>query len=219
MIGGLKTDHAIHHGMLRSFLPVIALSLFTACNTIAAAIAPEATAERAALKSGAYVLDNSHTAVTFKINHLGFSNYVGRFETVTASLDFDEDDPSSASLEAIIDISSLDVANDDFAETLIGSSWFDSEKFPEAVFRSTGITITGETTGKVLGDLTLKGVTQPVALDVTFNGGDNDPLRGGYAIGFSASGSFNRSDFGITRFLGPVSDEVKIEIETEFVRN
>ena len=135
-----------------------------------------------------------------------------------ASLDFDAENPSGASLEAIIDISSLDVANDDFAETLTGPGWFDAGRHPEAIFRSTEITVTGETTGTVTGDFTLKGVTQPVTLDVTFNGGDNDPLRGGYAIGFSATGSFNRSEFGVDRFLGPVSDEVEIEIEAEFVR-
>lgn len=205
--------------MLRYALPAFAAISLSACSTLAATLAPEATQERAALKSGAYALDNTHTAVTFKIDHLGFSNYVGRFETVSASLDFDADAPEAAQLEAIIEVASLDVANDDFAETLIGPSWFDAQAHPEAIFRSTGISITGETTGTVMGDLTLKGETAPVTLKVTFNGGDNDPLRGGYAIGFSASGTFNRSDYGISRFLGPVSDEVLIEIEAEFVRN
>lgn len=203
---------------LRLLLPAIALLTLPACNTLAAAVSPEAVAERAALRTGAYGLDNSHTAVTFKIGHLGFSNYVGRFEVADASLDFDADNPAEAKLEAIIEIASLDVANDEFAETLTSSSWFDAETHPQAIFRSTEISITGETTGTVTGDLTLKGVTQPISLDVTFNGGDNDNLRGGYAIGFSATGRFNRSDFGITRFLGPVSDEVLIDIEAEFVR-
>ena len=162
--------------------------------------------------------DNTHTAVTFKVGHLGFSNYVGRFELAEASLDFDTDNPTAATLEAIIDIASLDIANDAFAETLIGPSWFDASAHPQAIFRSTEISIASDTTGTVTGDLVLKGVTKPVTFDVTFNGGDNDPLRGGYAIGFSATGKFNRSDFGITKFLGPVSDEVSIDIEAEFVR-
>ena len=203
---------------VRLLLPALALLALPACNTLAAIASPEANAERAALRTGAYTLDNSHTAVTFKIDHLGFSNYVGRFEQIEASLDFDAADPSAAKLEAIVEIGSLDVANDDFAETLIGPAWFDAPAHPQAIFRSTGITITGETSGTVTGDFTLKGVTKPVTLDVTFNGGDNDALRGGYAIGFSATGSFKRSDFGITRFLGPVSDDVRIDIEAEFVR-
>lgn len=196
----------------------IGLLLLSACNTLAASVAPEATAERAALKTGEYTLDNTHTAVTFKVGHLGFSNYVGRFELAEASLDFDTDNPTAATLEAIIDIASLDIANDAFAETLIGPSWFDASAHPQAIFRSTEISIASDTTGTVTGDLVLKGVTKPVTFDVTFNGGDNDPLRGGYAIGFSATGKFNRSDFGITKFLGPVSDEVSIDIEAEFVR-
>lgn len=207
----IKTNHKL-------LLPALALLALPACNTLAAAVSPEANTERAALRTGAYSLDNAHTAVTFKIGHLGFSNYVGRFEQIDASLDFDAENPATATLEATIEIASLDVANDDFAETLIGSAWFDAGAHPQAVFRSTEITITGETTGTIKGDFTLKGVTQPITLDVTFNGGDNDPLRGGYATGFSATGSFNRSDFGITKFLGPVSDEVSIDIEAEFVR-
>ena len=203
---------------IKSIGPAFALLMLAGCNTLASTFAPDATAERAALKTGEYGLDATHTAVTFKINHLGFSNYVGRFEAVDASLDFDAANPAEASLEAIIDVTSLDIANDEFAATLIGPGWFNSAEHPDAVFRSTSIDVTGETSGKVTGDLTLKGVTKPVTLNVVFNGGDNDPLRGGYAIGFSATGSFNRSDFGITKYLGPVSDEVKIDIEAEFVR-
>ena len=203
---------------LKTLLPAVALLVLPACNTLAAAVAPQANTERAALRTGAYSLDNSHTAVIFKIGHLGFSNYVGRFELAEASLDFDAENPAEAQLEAIIEIASLDVANDDFAETLIGPSWFDAEAHPQAIFRSTSISVTGETTGTVTGDLTLKGVTKPVTLDVTFNGGDNDRLRGGYAIGFSATGSFKRSEFGISRLVGPVSDDVTIDIEAEFLR-
>ncbi len=203
---------------LKPLIPALALLALPACNTLASVVAPKADTERAALRTGDYALDNLHTAVTFKIGHLGFSNYVGRFEDVAASLTFDAENPASAELEAIIEIASLDVGNDDFAETLIGSSWFDAESHPQAIFRSTSIAVTGDTTGTVTGDLTLKGVTKPVTLDVTFNGGDNDRLRGGYAIGFSASGSFNRSDFGMTRIVGPVSDEVFIDIEAEFLR-
>ena len=204
--------------MIKFAIPALALMFLTACNTLAAVVSPEANTERAALKSGEYELDNYHTAVTFKINHLGFSNYVGRFEVANAALNFDAENPTAAELEAIVEIASLDVANDEFAKTLIGPAWFSAAEFPEAIFRSTNIDVTGETSGVVTGDLTLKGVTKPVSLNVSFNGGDNDPLRGGYAIGFSASGTFNRSDFGVSRFLGPVSDEVTIDIEAEFVR-
>jgi len=70
----------------------------------------------------------------------------------------------------------------------------------------------------MIGDLTLKGVTAPITLDVTFNGGGNDLLRGGYIVGFSAQGAFNRTTFGVDRFAGIVANDVTIEIEAEFIR-
>ncbi len=184
----------------------------------ASLVAPRVATEAAALKEGAYGLDASHAALTFKIDHLGFSNYVGRFERFDAELDFDAADPTAASISAVIDIASLDIANDDFAKTLTGPNWFDAGAFPEATFTSTAIEVTGENTGRMTGDLTLKGVTAPITLDVTFNGGANDILRGGYIVGFSAQGTFDRTDFGIDRFAGVVGNDVTIEIEAEFER-
>ncbi len=189
--------------------------MLTGCASL---VAPRVAAEPAALKEGQYALDPSHAALTFKIDHLGFSNYVGRFERFDAELDFDAEDPAAARVEAVIDVSSLDIANDDFAATLTGPDWFDAAAFPEAVFRSTAIEITGENTGRMTGDLTLKGVTAPVTLDVVFNGGARDILRGAYVVGFSASGTFDRTVFGVDKFAGVVGNEVTIEIEAEFER-
>lgn len=189
--------------------------LLTACASL---VAPRPTSEAAALKTGAYALDQAHASILFKIDHLGFSTYIGRFEKFDASLDFDTQNPNAASVEAIIDMVSLDIANDDFAQTLLGPDWFDAAAYPQAVFRSTSIEVTGDNTGKMTGDLTLKGVSAPVTLDVTFNGGDRDILRGAYVVGFSAIGSFDRTQFGVDRFAGVVGNEVTIEIEAEFER-
>ena len=184
----------------------------------ASLVAPKVASEPAALKAGAYALDQKHASLLFKVNHLGYSTYVGRFEKFEAKLDFDAANVSAAHVEATIEIASLDVANDEFAETLTGPSWFDAAAYPQAVFRSTLIEKTGETTGRMTGDLTLHGVTAPVTLDVVFNGGAQDLLRGGYVVGFSAKGSFSRKAFGVDRFSGLVGDDVGIEIEAEFVK-
>ena len=205
------------HILLRA-LAASAMALTTACETLATAFAPDVETEAAALRPGNYALDPAHAALIFKVDHLGFSTYLGRFERFDVSLDFDEDDPAASRIEAIIDVTSLDVANDDFAETLMGPSWFDAAAFPEARFRSTGIVITGENTGTMTGDLTLHGVTAPVRLEVTFNGGGRDRLRGAYAIGLSARGEISRSAYGVDRFNGLVGDTVAIEIEAEFLR-
>jgi polyisoprenoid-binding protein YceI len=191
------------------------LSVLVGCASM---VLPKPKAETTALKAGQYALDRSHAALVFKIDHLGFSQFIGRFERFDARLDFEAGNPEAASVEAVIDVTSLDVANDDFAKTLMNESWFDAKAYPEARFRSTGIEKTSETKGRMTGELTLKGVTKPVTLDVVFNGGDRDLLRGAYVVGFSAKGSFDRGDFGVDKYGGVVGDRVDIEIEAEFER-
>jgi polyisoprenoid-binding protein YceI len=184
----------------------------------AALIAPRVSGAPEALRAGAYALDPEHAALLFEVDHLGYSRFIGRFETFDASLDFDPADPAAAQVEALIDIASLDVANDAFARTLTGAGWFDADAFPQARFRSTAIEATGAATGRMIGELTLRGVTAPIALDVRFNGGAQDVLRGGYVVGFSATGAFSRQAFGVDKFEGVVGDRVTIRIEAEFVR-
>ncbi len=192
------------------------LFALAACASL---VAPKVVTKPAALKEGDYSLDKNHASLVFKIDHLGYSRYVGRFESFDASLGFEVDDPSAAYVEATIEIASLDVANDDFANTLIGPDWLDAGAFPAAAFRSTSIEKTGSNTGRMTGALTLRGITQEVTLDVTFNGGARDLLRGGYVVGFSAQGEFSRKAFGVDRLGGIVGDDVAIEIEAEFLRN
>lgn len=206
---------------MRRFLSVFVAGLLTAgcASTLAPIVAPRVDADATALRAGAYTLDPDHASLIFKIDHLGFSDYVGRFNRFTATLDFDADDPTAARLDAIIDMTSLDVANDAFAQTLTGPQWFDAQQFGEARFQSQRIERTGETTGRIFGALTLRGVTAPVVLDATFNGGARDRLRGGaYVVGFSARGVIDRTQFGVDRFAGMVGNDVAIEIEAEFIR-
>lgn len=200
---------------------MVLAALAGACSSLVAPLVkPDVGTQSAALRAGQYALDPAHAALIFKIDHLGFSDYVGRFESFDATLDFDADDPTAARIEAVVDISSLDVGDDDFAATLIGGNWLDAERFPQARFTSTDITVTGENSGVMIGELTLHGETAPVTLDVTFNGGANDRLRGGdYIVGFSASGKFDRTVFGVDRFSGIITETVVIEIEAEFIRN
>jgi polyisoprenoid-binding protein YceI len=115
-------------------------------------------------------------------------------------------------------MTSLDIANDAFAATLLGPDWFDAGAFPQAVFRSTLVEATGSNTGRMTADLTLHGVTRPVTLDVVFNGGGQDLIRGAYVVGFSASGRISRKAFGVENLEAIVGDDVRIEIEAEFLR-
>lgn len=205
----------------RHFLKTIAASAILACSGCAAlapALAPNVNANPTALKEGDYQLDRNHAALLFKVGHLGFSKFVGRFNHFEVSLDFSEDNPEAAKVDAVIDMTSLDVASDDFSNVLMGPNWFDANAYPEALFHSTGIEVTGDNTGVMTGDLTMHGVTKPVSLNVVFNGGGFDRLRGAYVVGLSAQGKIDRSEFGVDRFRGLVSDTVDLEIEAEFVK-
>ena len=198
---------------------VLALTGAPGCTSLVnAAITPQLDASAASLPAGDYTLDTAHAALIFRINHLGFADYVGRFERFEAGLSGDPADPESARLTALIDMTSLDVANPDFAATLMGPDWFNAGAHPQAVFRSTGVSRTEGNNAAVMGELTLNGVTRPITLAVRLNGSGYDRLRGADVVGFSAETEINRSEFGISRFAGPVGETVRIEIEAEFVK-
>jgi polyisoprenoid-binding protein YceI len=175
---------------------------------------------------GAYVMDKAHTSVTFRVSHLGFSHYTAHFANVDGRLKFDPATPATMAVEATIDPKSLDLNAPPagFHDQLMGKSWFDAANFPAITFKSTKVQVTGANTAKVIGDFTLHGVTKPVTLDVTYNGGypPNAMDPGGARVGFSGHGVFKRSAFGMGYGVPApgsnmgVSDDVEVMIETEF---
>ncbi|MDP2127340.1 MAG: YceI family protein [Pseudohongiella sp.] len=170
------------------------------------------------LRGGAYVLDKDHATLLWKINHLGFSSYIGRFNEFDASLDFDPANVENSSLEVIVNTSSLDVNNAAFADDLRGASWFNVETHPQAVFRTTSfVEAIDEDTFVFEGDLTLLGVTAPITLTVNFNGGGRNFLTRRYTLGFSATTSFKRSAYGLDNLVAfGVGDDIDLEIHVEF---
>ena len=203
---------------LRAAITAIAFVAAASLAACAQLIKPQVTTAPEALRAGAYRLDPDHATVLFKLDHLGLSTYVGRFDEIAASLDFDEAAPKAARLDVRIATASLDVNNPEFEDTLRGPAWFNAAEFPEARFVSTEIEVTGANTGRVTGDFTLMGVTQPVTLDVTFNGGARNLLTSRYTLGFAATGALSRSAFGLDRFVPAIGDRVMLEIHAEFQR-
>jgi len=197
----------------------IALAAGPAVAANAAGPAPQPPA-------GQYYLDKAHTSVTFRVSHMGFSNYTARFARVDGKLQFDPAHPTAMRVEATIDPTSLALNTPPagFHDQLMGKGWFEAARFPQITFRSTKVELTGPHAAKVTGELSLHGVTKPVVLQVTYNGGyppsSFDP--GGARIGFSAHGVLKRSAFGIAQGIPApgsnmgVSDDVDIAIETEF---
>ena len=193
---------------------------------MAFALATPALAQTTApgtLPAGIYVSDETHTSVTFKVNHMGLSNYTARFAKADAELNFDPADPTKSSVKASVDPLSIrtdypHAEQKDFDKELSSSAdWFNAEKFPSISLASTRIEKTGENTGKMYADLTFLGVTKPVTLDVTFNGAYAEhPMTKAPAMGFSATGTIKRSDFGLDQHIPMIGDEVSVLIEIEF---
>jgi polyisoprenoid-binding protein YceI len=181
------------------------------------------------LPAGRYALDAAHTSLHARVSHLGFSNYTVRFTEVDGTLDLDPASPAGASLVATVDPRSITTHYPfddlDFDAYLAGPEWLDADAHPAITFRSRAVEPTGERTARIIGDLTLKGVTRPVTLEVVFNGGyAGHVLDPNARIGFSATGSFSRSAFGISFGLPlegstiGVGDRVEIVIESEFLQ-
>ena len=192
---------------------VVAIMLIASCGQL---IKPKLKTELAALKSGEYKVDPLHTALLFKVNHLGFAKYVGRFSEFEASLDFDPEKMDQARLSARVDMSSVQVNSDKLKETLISSSWFNVGKYPYASFETTSARIIDENTAIFSGDMTFLDNIVPVDIGVNFNGGGVNILTASYTIGFEASVSFLRSDFGLDKFIPAIGDEIELEIHAEF---
>ena len=170
------------------------------------------------IQAGEYKLDKDHAALFFKINHMGFSSYLGRFNEFDVSLDFDPNHIENSRIEAIIDMRSIDVNNPEFATKLGGTAWLDSQQFPQAVFRSLTVKKTDDEQLLVRGALTFLGTTKEVTMVAKLNGAANNPLTRQYTLGFAANLRFKRSDFGLKKFIPVVGDEVDIEIHSEFQR-
>lgn len=184
----------------------------------AAVVRPNFTQVLAELRAGAYTLDQDHAYLIFRIEHLGLSTVVGRFNRLDASLDFDPDQLSQLMLDGIVETESIDLNNPDLEDRLLGSDWLDAAQFPQARFESTSVEPAEQGEFVLTGDFTLRGITQPIALRATFKGGADNLLTGKYTLGFAATGQISRSDYGIDSLGALVADEVFIEIHAEFQR-
>lgn len=181
-------------------------------------LAPSVKSTLIELKAGEYQLDTTHAALMFKVQHLGLSTYVGRFNQFDAQLNFEPENMANASLKAVVDIRSIDVNNDDLSETLQSGTWFNSQAFEQASFTSHTVTPISDTSFNFSGDLTLRGVTNPVTFVATFHGGADNWISGKYTLGFSAVGNIKRSDFGMDSYIPIVGDEIELEIYAEFLK-
>jgi polyisoprenoid-binding protein YceI len=183
--------------------------------------------------SGDYELDPHHSTLTVRAMHFGLARYMVRFNTLSGSMNFNAENPAATTVNVQVAMNSIDTTyaspsgEREFDDELQNSQWMDAATYPIATFVSTNVEQTGPSTARVTGDLSFRGITKPVTLDVTYNGSwamhpAGVPISG---VGFSATGTIRRSEFGMT-VLQPrapggadgLSDEVELLIEAEFNR-
>ena len=170
-----------------------------------------------AFAADTYKLDDTHTSVTFQWTHFGFSHPSGKFMNAVGSVTLDDATPANSSVEVSFAIAGINTGVAKLDEHLKGADFFDAAKFPTATFKSTKVAQTSATTADVTGDLTIHGVTKPVTLKVTLNKKDVHPMMKKVDAGFTATGTINRSDFGIGNYVPAVSDQIDLYIEAEAI--
>jgi polyisoprenoid-binding protein YceI len=170
----------------------------------------------------AWEIDASHSQATFAIKHLMISTVKGHFNVLSGKLHIDEQNPDNSWVEAQVEAASIDTRDANRDGHLRSPDFFDVEKYPLITFKSTKVEHEGGEEYKVLGELTIHGVTKPVAFKAEYTGQGKDPW-GGTRAGLTASGKIDRRDFGLT-FNAPlegggvmVGNDVKVEIDLEAV--
>lgn len=168
-------------------------------------------------------IDGSHTRAGFSVRHMMIANVHGQFETVTGMVDFNEADPARSSVDVQIDVASLNTRDEKRDAHLRSADFFDVEQHPTLTFKSRRVEKLGDNHGRIIGDLTIKGITKEVALDVEYLGQAKAPW-GSTSAGFTARAKVNRKDWGLNWNVALeaggvlVGDTVNIDIEAEIVK-
>ena len=163
-----------------------------------------------------YTIDPNHTNVLFTWNHFGYSNPTGNLGGGSGTIVFDQKNPSASSVEVTFPLSALDTHVAKLDDHLKASDFLDAAKYPTITFKSTKVEkASGDKAYTVTGDLTVHGVTKPVVLAATLNSAEVHPMSNVPTIGFDATATIKRSDFGVGAYVPKVSDELKVHITTE----
>lgn len=189
---------------MRNVLPLALIALSTASSAFAA--------------SETYQIEKTHADLLFSIDHAGFTQKHGSFRHFDATLQYDAAKPELSKVEVTVQTDSLDTALPARDKDVKGENFLDTAKYPQMHFVSTKVTPAANQELRIEGNLTLHGVTKPITLHARLNKSAPNPFDQRPTLGFSATGSLKRSEFGMATFIPVVGDVVKIEIDAEFNR-
>lgn len=166
------------------------------------------------LQAETFVLDNQHSYVLWTIKHLGFSKQTGKWY-VNGQVVLDKENPQKSSVNATIKMADLVTGLPELDKHLKDKVFFDVAHFPTATFVSEHVEVLSDTTAKVQGTLTLHGISKPITLDVTLNKVGKNPITEKMTVGFTATTTIKRSDFGMETLKNELGDDVTIDIGAE----
>lgn len=201
---------------LLAFVAPFALPSLLQSQTTAPAAAPAAPAAPATT-TGSYVIDPTHTAVTFSIGHLGVSKTAGRFNDISGTIEWNEESPEKSVIDVSVKVASVDTNNAERDKHLNSADFFNSENFTALTFKSTSVKKVEGKTYEITGDLTVLGVTKPLTVKADFLGSATDPW-GGFRIGGSSSFDIKRSDFGMSNMINLIADDVAVNVDIEAIK-
>ena len=167
-------------------------------------------------EAGVYTIDPDHRSLILSVNHLGFSNFVGRFDQFEATLDFKPETPELSTLSVSISADSLSTSSPSITRAIKGPDMLNVAEHPEIRFTLERVELTGESTGAAFGHAVMNGQKHEVTFNIDFIGSGRNPLTRLHTLGFSAQGRLNRRDFGLSAWPIAISNDVDFRIDVEF---
>ena len=204
--------------MRNTFKTILCIAIIFNCPLFARAQStlPKLETDFAKQPAGEYIVDKAHASVTWRVAHMGLSKYTARFDVMRGSLNLNPTAVATSRVEFTIDAKSVNTGLPPFDKKLQGSDYFDADKNGTITFKSTAIELNANSKFKLLGDLTFRGITKPIAWDATFNGGQYSKFMQAHQLGFSANGIVKRANWGLSTYLDLIGEDVEVAIEVEF---
>jgi polyisoprenoid-binding protein YceI len=199
-------------------LPALSFAAVTlpSCVSLLMAAYPPPSHDPAKVPPGIYKIEPYHTQVMFRVDHMGLSYFTGVFSDASGTVTLEPGKPAAMKVSVSVPVKTVLTTSPKLDEELVAPDWLDAAKFPTMSFVSTSVKVTGPGTADVTGTLTLHGVSKQEVLHAAFVGSGVNVLSHNQSAGFQISGMIKRSDFGVTKYIPLIGDEVQLIIAAAF---